>query len=158
MSHLENKCARARAMMPRILEMAEEFGQRMPAHYPGCPDHIIMIDRPPLRITITPNRFRAYMAKSKNVVGEHMIERDGWKVVDICWYNERRACFNVFEDEIELYQFQPGRWELALGVDPEGDFVPVLPRLFADDKDPAWRAFKQSSFAKFPPETPAPGA
>lgn len=158
MSHHDDKCVRARAMITRILDMAKEHGQHMPAHYPGCADHIIVINLPPLRITIIPNRFRAYMAKAKYVVGEHTLEREGWDIVEICWHNERRACFNISGDEIDLYHFQPGRWELALGVDPEGDCVPILPHLFADDKDPAWRAFKQSSFAKWPPELPAPGA
>ena len=158
MSHHERKLVRARAHCNRIFELAETCGQIMPAHYPGCAEHMIVIDIPPFRITIQPNRFRAYMAKSEHMVGEGTIERDGWKAIEIRLHNARRACFNVHDDEIDMYHYQPGRWELEFGVDPEGDTVPIRPDLFADDKDPAWRAFKQSEFAKWPKGSPPPGA
>ncbi|MBL9070596.1 MAG: hypothetical protein JNM03_11485 [Sphingopyxis sp.] len=158
MTNHEHKLARARRILAAIDDLIERHGQISPAHYPGCADHRITIDLPPLRITILPNRFRAYMAKSKTMVGEGTIERDGWRAVEICWHNSRRACFNVSGEEIDFYHYLPGRWEQAFDVDIEGDSIPIRPDLFADDKNPAWREFKQSGFAKWPPEAPNAGA
>lgn len=158
MTNHEHKLARARRILAAIDDLIERHGQISPAHYPGCADHRIAIDLPPLRITILPNRFRAYMAKSKTMVGEGTIERDGWRAVEISWHNSRRACFNVSGEDIDLYHYLPGRWERAFHVDAEGDSIPIRPDLFADDKNPAWREFKQSGFAKWPPEAPNAGA
>lgn len=150
----QHKHVRARAICERAMLLATTLGHSVPAYYPGSPNHMRTVDLPPLRIEIMPHRFRAYARKSKGMVGETSFERAGWMTIEIRLHNERRAVFNVCDDQLEIYHFQPGQWELRFGVDPAGDTTPILPDLFADDNDPTWQAFMASGLAKWPPELP----
>ena len=48
-------------------------------------------------------------------------------------------------------RYEPGLWENWFGVDPGSDCLPLIPDLFADDKDPRWRRFKASGLSEWPP-------
>ena len=46
-------------------------------------------------------------------------------------------------DEVEIYRYEPGLWEIDLGFSPNGDTIPILPNLFVDERDThflAWLA------------------
>jgi len=67
----------------------------------------------------------------------------------------RRAVFNVCWDEIDIYHFEPGQWELIyFGADHAGDTAPLLPGLFPDENEPSWQAFMASGLAQWPPVFP----
>lgn len=150
----EAKIVRAGAIVKRSLLLADTFGQTIPCHYPGVPRQSRVVDLPPIRIEIVPDRYRTYAATSRQSVGPITFERLGWTMFEIFLHNERRALFNVCGDEVEIHHFQPGFWELKFGVDPAGDSAPVLPDLYPDDKDPAWRAFRASGLSQWPPQFP----
>ncbi|QZH73948.1 MAG: hypothetical protein JY451_09240 [Erythrobacter sp.] len=161
MNNANSKIRRARKICRVALKLAASHGTKMPAHYPGCPDHTCIVELLPLRIEILPNRYRAYMRKSPTMIGESTVDKAGWTVIEIRCHNERRACFNMGPrglDEIGIYHFQPGYWEFEFGCDPDGDSVPILPTLFADDNEPAWQLFKNSGLYEWPPNLDGLGA
>lgn len=137
----------------KIERMLASEGTPLPAHHPGSARNAVVLEQPPLRITMSEERFRTYAAQSETRVGECLLERPDWRHVDIAIHGQRRLSYNVSSSgELVIYHFQPGAWMMKMfGVDPKGDSVAILPHLFADDKDPAWRAFRNSNLSKWPP-------
>lgn len=137
----------------KIEHLLNAEGTTLPAHHPGSARNSVVLDRPPLRITMSGDRFRTYAAKSPTMVGESLLERPGWRHVDLFIRGQRRLSYNMSDrGELDIYHFQPGAWMKEIfDVDPMGDSIAILPHLFADDKDPAWRAFRNSPLSNWPP-------
>lgn len=149
---IERKQRFINLILCRIDEFIRAHGQQVPCHFPGAAKNALVVDLPPLRIERLPDRFRTYAAKSRNMISEALLEREGWDAIEVRVHNERRLCVNVGPDEVVFYHWQPGNWEsIYFGVDPQGDTIPIRPELFADDKNPYWRAFDQSSLSSWPP-------
>lgn len=150
------KLARIEKIHAEIEGMALRHGKAMPCTHPGAPTNEVRIDMPPLLIRISPERFRCNARKSRTMIGESVLERRGWTLLDLWLHGEQRLSVNISDDgEIDVYLFKPGYWMRDFfGVDPAGDFTPILPNLFEDHKNPAWTEFKASGLYQWPPRFP----
>lgn len=149
----DQKLDRVRRIHAEIERLLAAHGTPLPSHYPGSPKNAAIFEKPPLVISMSPDRFRTFAAKSRYMVGETLMERKGWFHVDLKLYGQRRLSYNLSADgKLVIYHFQPGYWMLDFfGVDPEGDHSPIIASLYPEDQDPSWKAFKRSGLSKWPP-------
>ena len=145
--HEQRKLSAAAILLERIEALIETNGQQVPCMYPGAARNAVLIEMPPLRIDITPDRIRTYAEKVNRVVRPSIEEVTGAKLIDISVFGDRRASLNIVDGEISIYEWKPGIWETQyFGIDTQGDTIPVLPTLFVDAKDPSWVAFTESRY------------
>jgi hypothetical protein len=150
--HLNEKLRRAHLIYAELLELEKLFGRLVPSHYPWIQPSMRWIKGDgPWQARILNDSFIAMGRMNKNSVGECVLEAKGWTAIELSVQGKSRLAFSVRGDDLILHRFEPGLWENWFGVDSSGDTLPLIPDLFADDKDPRWVRFKASGLSKWPP-------
>jgi hypothetical protein len=150
-SNLADKLLRAGLIHRKLLEEDKIKGVAAPSPFNRGRANLRVIQSGHWRARLIPDSFKTNASMSKGYYGETILEADGWTAVEV-FVNERcRLVFNVRQDDIRLYRYEPGQWELAFGADPGADTTTYSSELFADGSDPKWVAFLASGHAQWPP-------
>lgn len=150
---LESKLARTRAIIEVVCAMDQEHGVRCPSAggRPEARARLIDPPREPWRARVTPDRRMTIGRLYGNIVGDRILEAEGWHLVQVFAHNELRMVANINGEELELHYFRPGIWEGWFGADPGSD-TQVYSRLpFGDPNSSEWQSLEQSDDFQLPP-------
>ena len=151
-THIEDKLRRAALIHLDLLEQEKVLGRLSPSPYAWLQPYLRLVKGDgPWSARIIEDSFIATARISKHSVGTKVLKAPGWTGVEIHIQGRCRLEFSIREGMIILHRYEPGLWEGWFGVDHGSDTTPLLPDLFADDKDPRWRAFKASGLSEWPP-------
>lgn len=148
----KDKLRRASLIKLKLDELDQVYGRSEPSRYRWLQPYLRVVEGDgPWQARILADSFIATARISDKNIGTAVLEAKGWTAYEVSIWGKCRLAFNVREDIVILHRFAPGRWENWFGVDPGGDTLPLLPELFAEDKDPRWQRFKASGLAEWPP-------
>jgi hypothetical protein len=153
MTHTQDKLRRAALFQLKFAELEEIFGLTVPSPYAWLKPTLRMVKGDgPWYARILDDSFVATARISKHNIGTAVLPAEGWTAYEVYIQGKCRLAFNVRDGEIHLHRYEPGSWENWFGIDPAGDTLPLIPDLFADDKDPRWLRFKASGLSEWPPK------
>jgi hypothetical protein len=151
-SNLDAKIARIRIIHANLLELDGMFGRDVPSSFPWAMPFVRMIKtNEPWHARFIPDSFICMARKSRAMVGESILAAPGWTAIEVYIRGVCKLAYNIRGEDIVPHRHEPSLWETWFGADNAGDTIPYLPDLFADDKDPRWRAFKASGLSEWPP-------
>ena len=138
-----SKPERARTILCGIKQYDQDYGQDIPSHYPWTQwIRQIAFGNSVVRLIHESRIELGHLGKGR--IGEHIVPQSGSMVVTVSNHGHRRFAANFVGDEVDIFRFQPGRWETIFGSDPGSDTTSTLPGVFEDDKDPLWRRLKEA--------------
>lgn len=150
--HIQDKHRRARLIHLELLELEQIFGRRDPSSYAWLQPTLRMVKGDgPWHARILDNSFVTTAHVSEKNISTTVLEAEGWTAIEVYIQGKCRLAFNVRDDDMVLHRYEPGLWENWFGVDPGADSLPLIPDLFADNKDPRWQRFMASGLSEWPP-------
>lgn len=159
-THLQNKLRRAALIQEKLDELEQVYGHTVPSHFKWLQPTLRQVKGDgPWYARVLDKSFVTTARISKTGIGTAVLEARGWTAYEVYVQGRCRLAFNVRDGVISLHRYEPGQWESwFFGVDPAGDTMPLIPDLFADDKDPRWTRFKASGLSQWPPQLDANAA
>lgn len=152
--HNQDKLRRAALIQQKLEDLELLFGHLVPSSFKWLQPTLRQVKGDgPWYARILDNSFVTTARISKTGIGTAVLEARGWTAYEVFVQGRCRLAFNVRDDVIILHRYEPGQWESwFFGVEPGSDTMPLIPDLFADDKDPRWTRFKASGLADWPPQ------
>lgn len=153
-THIQDKLRRADLIQRKMDEMELIYGHPVPSPYAWLQPTLRQVKSDgPWYVRILDDSFITTARISKNNIGTAVLEAKGWSAYEVFIQGRCRLAFNVCDGVTVVHRYEPGQWEnWFFGVDPAGDTMPLIPDLFADNKDPRWVRFKASGLAEWPPQ------
>ncbi|MDT0506920.1 hypothetical protein [Novosphingobium sp. MMS21-SN21R] len=152
-THTQDKLRRAALIHLELAELDQIYGRAAPSPYAWLqPCLRIVKGDGPWYARILEDSFIATARISDKNIGTAVLPAKGWTACEVHIQGKCRLAFSARDGQIVLHRSEPGLWENWFGVDPSGDSMPLIPDLFADDKDPRWRRFKASGLSEWPPQ------
>lgn len=153
---IQDKLRRAQLIHLELLELEQDFGRRDPSSYAWLQPTLRMVKGDgPWHARILDNSFTTTARISPNNIGEAVLHAEGWTACEVYIQGKCRLAFNMRDEDMVLHRYEPGLWENWFGVDPGRDSMPLIPDLFADNKDPRWQRFQASGLSEWPPRLDA---
>lgn len=151
-TNLQDKLRRAALIHFELVELDQIFGRAEPSPYPWLQPSLRLVKGDgPWYARILADSFVATARISDKNIGTAVLPAEGWTACELYIQGKCRLAFNVRDGLIHLHRYEPGLWESRFGVDHGSDTLPLIPDLFADDKDPRWQRFKASGLSEWPP-------
>lgn len=153
MTHIQDKLRRAAHIHLELLDLEHIYGRSAPSTYKHLQPTLRLVKGDgPWYARILDDSFVTSARISEKNIGTAVLPAKGWTACEVYIQGKCRLAFNVRDGVIILHRYEPGLWENWFGVDPAGDTLPLIPDLFADDKDPRWLRFKASGLSEWPPK------
>lgn len=144
---LKRKIARVREVYDIACSLDATIGEPVFGRgFRFAPESRRIAFKPNTILLLHPGRFIKMGWANGHIIREITEFRDDCVVFEVHRFGKAVMQANIAgNDDVNIYRYEPGAWEMDMGLPANGDTIPVLPNLFIDEYDPYFVAWLEKN-------------